>query len=281
VSEITLKDDQHEWTEPVENLILAIPPETLSKVVRQGGAGEPVVKVDPQLAELARLRAQQIPIVHVFFNRKLRKIPQEPVGLYDSNLALAFTDISESWTGVKGVDGRTVLSVSASNPYGLPDTSPQDDGFAILEELADYIDFDLGNAWGDSPDIDWTRTRYESNEDSQLFINETGIDIWRPEAASEEIPNLYFAGNFCQNRIGMMTVESAVASGLEATKAVVARRRFGAPVEILEPSAGSDLLYLWLRYAWAWPAAGAKAVSAGSDLLRGLWKQLSPGPPSA
>jgi hypothetical protein len=281
VKEITLEDDHHEWTEPIDgDLVLAVPPQTLSSLVREGGAGEPVVKVDPQLAELARLRSQRIPIVHVFFNRKLRGIPQEPVGLYDSDLALAFTDISESWTGVEGVKGRTVLSVSASNPYGLPDTGPHDDGFAILEGLAEYVDFELGNGWGDSPEIDWTRTRYESNEDSQLFINETGIDIWRPEAASEEIPNLFFAGNFCQNRIGMMTVESAVASGLEAARAVVARRRRGAPVEILEPSAGSDLLYLWLRYAWAWPAAGAKAISAGTDLLRCVWKQLTPGPPS-
>ena len=278
--EITLEDETHEWTEPVDELVLAVPPQTLSKLVRQGGAGKPVVKVVPRMAELARLRSQRIPIVHVFFKRKFRKIPIEPVGLYDSELALAFTDISESWAAL---GAKTVLSVSASNPYALPATSPDDDGFAILQGLTEYLDFDPGSGWGDrgSPDIDWDRTRYESNADSQLFINETGIDIWRPVAACDGIDNLYFAGNFCANRIGMMTVESAVASGLEAVEAVVKRRGYGAPVQILEPSTKAADLSLFLRYAYGPSAYWAKAWSAGGDCLRYMWKCVAPSEPEA
>jgi hypothetical protein len=280
VYEITLEDETHEWTEAVDELVLAVPPQTLSKLVRQGGGGQPVVKVVPKLAELARLRSQRIPIVHVFFKRKLRKIPIEPVGLYDSDLALAFTDISESWAAL---GAKTVLSVSASNPYALPGTSPEDDGFAILQGLTEYLEFDPGSGWRDhaSPDIDWDRTRYESNDDSQLFINETGIDIWRPVAACDGIENLYFAGNFCANRIGMMTVESAVASGLEAVEAVVGRRGYGAPVQILEPSTKAADLSLFLRYAYGPSAYWAKAWSAGSDCLHYMWKCVSPSPPDA
>jgi hypothetical protein len=196
--------------------------------------------------------------------------------LYDSRLALAFTDISQAWTGVPRFADSTVLSISASDPYGLPGTGARDDGFAILLELAEYLDFDPGTTWGESSDIDWERTRYESNADAQLFVNETGIDVWRPAAACTGVANLSFAGNFCANRIGMMTVESAVASGLDAARVIVERRGFGAPVEITEPSAGLEAYYVWLRYVWAPSALAAKAWSTGSDWVRGLRELVTP-----
>jgi hypothetical protein len=169
-----------------------------------------------------------------------------------------------------------VLSVSASDAYALPGTGLQEDAFAILRELAEYVDFDPGTRWGESSDIDWERTRYEPNDDEQLFINETGGDVWRPAATCEGVSNLYFAGNFCANRIGMMTVESAVASGLEAARAVVERRGVGARVEILEPPTGTDALFVWLRYVYAPYALAAKAWSTGSDWRRSLQSLLTP-----
>jgi hypothetical protein len=259
--------------EEVDELVLALPPQALSSVVRRGLPGQAVVEAVPRLAELSRLRSQRIPILHVYFKRKLRHIPPEPVGLYESQLALAFTDISESWPGFSHT---TVLSVSASNPYALPGTDAYDDAFAILRELAQYLDFEPGRRWGQSADIDWTRTRYESNRDSQLFINETGIDVWRPAAACDGVENLSFAGNFCANRIGMMTVESAVASGLEAARAIV-ERRGGPPVEVVEPDTGVNALYLLLRYMYAPSAAAAKVWSSGSDLVRKLRPLFAPG----
>jgi flavin-dependent amine oxidoreductase len=264
-----------EWIEPVDDLVIAVPPVVLSGLVRKGGSGRPIVELAPKLAELARLRSQRIPIVHVFFKDKLTDIPPDPVGLYDSRLALAFTDISETWKGVPEVAGRTVLSVSASDPYALPGIGEHDDAFAILRELREYLPFKLGTGWGNSPDIDWTRTRFESNADSQLFINETGIDVWRPGSVCTGLSNLYFAGNFCANRIGMMTIESAVASGLEAAQEVVDRRRHGAPVEIVEPAASFDALCVWLRYVYGPSAFAAKAWSSGSDWLRGAWGLLT------
>jgi hypothetical protein len=265
-----------EETKEVDELLLAIPPATLSALVRKPvDAGEqPAVKAAPKLAELARLNSQKIPIVHVWFNRKLGHIAPEPVGLFESHLALAFTDVSQVWTGVPEFEDHTVLSVSASNPFGLPGTTDEDDGFAILSELNEYLDFRLGSEWGDSPDIDWDRTIYESNADSKLFINETGIDAWRPKPSFDGISNLWFAGNFCNNRIGMMTVESAVTSGLEAASAIVQKRGVGARVKIVEPPAKHDALCVWLRYLYGPYAYGAKAMSEGSDMLRGWLSSL-------
>jgi hypothetical protein len=258
------------WTEDVDELVLAVTPQALSALVRTGERGRPVVEIVPKLAELSRLRSERIPIVHVYFKRKLPGLPREPVGLYESEFALSFTDISQTWPDVTGVADATVLSLSASDSYALPGTGPLHDGFAMIRELANYLNFDPGDEWGDSLDIDWDLTRFEANTDSQLFVNETGIDVWRPAAACDGLSNLTFAGNFCRNRIGMMTVESAVASGLEAVRAIVKRRGLGRPVEIIEPNAGFDPLYVWLRYAYAPSAVAAKAWSAGTDALRRL-----------
>jgi len=257
-------------TEEVDELILAVPPATLSSLVRTGDRGHRIVEAVPKLAEVSRLRTQRIPILHLYFARELRKIPAEPVGLFESRLALAFTDISQTWQGVTDFAGHTVLSVSASDPYGLPATDPHDDAHAMLLELAEYLDFDPGTRWGESSDIDWERTRYEPNDDTQLFVNETGTDVWRPAAAVDGVSNLYFAGDFCANRIGMTTIESAVTTGLEAAGVIVERRGLGAPVEIAEPDAGVAAFYVWLRYAWAPYAYAAKAWSSGSDRLKSL-----------
>jgi hypothetical protein len=259
-----------EPTEDVDELILAVPPDALSSLVRIGDRGHRVVEAAPKLAEVSRLISQRIPIVHLYFKRKLRHVPPEPVGLYDSRLALAFTDISQIWEGVADFARQTVLSLSASDPYALPGTGEHDDAFAMVRELAEYMDFDAGTEWGGSSDIDWDRTHYEPNTDAQLYVNETGTDVWRPKAACEGVSNLSFAGDFCDNRIGMTTIESAVTTGLEAARVVVERRGIGAPVEIAEPDAGIEALYVWLRYAWAPYAAAAKAWSAGSDCAEWL-----------
>lgn len=277
VTEIGLRNaDGEERTEEIDELVLAVPPEALSALVRTGERGHRVVEASPRLAEVSRLRTQRIPILHLFFTRKLRHIPPEPVGLFDSQYALAFTDISQTWVGISNFVDVTVLSVSASDAYGLPGTGPEDDAFAMLVELAKYLDFDPGTRWRESSDIDWERTRFEPNTDAQLFVNDTGIDVWRPPAACDGVANLCFAGDFCANRIGMMTIESAVTTGLEAARAIVERRGIGAPVEIAEPDAGVEALYVWLRYALAPYAFAAKAISTGSDWARGLRSLLRP-----
>jgi hypothetical protein len=269
------------WTDEIDELILAVPPDALSALVRTGEPGQRIVEAVPRLAELSRLRTQRIPIVHLFFTRKLRRIPPEPVGLFDSRLALAFTDISQTWAGVTDFADKTVISLSASDPYALPGTGPYDDAFAMLVELAEYLDFDPGTRWGESGDIDWDQTRYESNADTQLFLNETGTDVYRPAAAVPGISNLSLAGDFCANDIGMMTMESAVTTGLEAARVVVERRGVGAPVEIAQPDVGLEPMYVWLRYAWAPYALAAKAWSTGSDWVSGLRTLLTPTRPPA
>jgi NAD(P)-binding Rossmann-like domain/Flavin containing amine oxidoreductase len=259
-------------TEEIDELVLAVPAPALSRLVRSGKSGRRIVEAAPRLAELSRLGTQAIPILHAYFTRKLRHIPQEPVGLFQSRLGLAFTDISQTWQD--GFGGRTVLALSSSDPYGLPGTGNADDAMAMLRELAEYLEFEPGPAWGQSPDIDWTQTRYEPNADARLFVNQAGSDVWRPQTTCEELENLCFAGDFCQNRIGMTTIESAVTTGLEAAAAIVERRALGEPIEIRTPRSRPGVAYAWLRYAWGPYALAAKAWSEGVETLRRVGRHL-------
>lgn len=266
-------------TEAVDELILAVPAPALSKLIRThdgaGGHGS-VVEAAPELAELARMRGQPVPLLHVYFTRKLPGVPPEPVGLFGSPLSLSFTDISQTWEGVPEFASQTVLAVSSSDPTGLPGISDFDDAFTLLRDLAQYLVFDPGSAWGDSADIDWTHTRYRTNLDAQLFVNQTGTDEWRPPVATGSLPNLALAGDFCHSHIGMTTIESAVVTGLQAAREIVRRRRLGAPVEVLKAPASPvyDAAAVYLRYAWAPYAAGAMAWSRGGDALRGAGRAL-------
>ncbi len=252
-------------TETVDNLLLAVPAGTLSKLVRtpvQAGQ-QSVVEEAPDIAGIVRLRATQVPIIYLFFKHKLNSMPKEPVGLYGSGLSLAFTDISQTWRKVPEFKGRTVLAVSSSDTSALPGTTTFADAQAILQELSEYLPFRAGTRWGESPDIDWKYTKYESNVDSQLFINQTGTDAWRPDASSSHISNIYLAGDFCNNNIGMTTIESAVTTGLRAAKVIVRRNGYGDAVRIIPPQKNIlfDLTYVWLRYAWAPYVAAASLWS--------------------
>ena len=258
--------------EKVDNLLLAVPAATLSKLVRTPvKAGEHcVVEEAPDIAGIVRLRATQVPIIYLYFTHKVADIPKEPVGLYGSDLSLAFTDISQTWKDVPTFKDRTVLAVSSSDTSALPGTTSYADAQAILLELAEYLPFRPGTRWGESPDIDWEHTKYESNADSQLFINQTGTDAWRPEASSSHIANVYLAGDFCNNNIGMTTIESAVTTGLEAAKVIVRRNGHGHPVRIIPPGRNvlADLGYVWLRYAWAPSVAAASLWSHACSLIK-------------
>jgi hypothetical protein len=260
-----------ESSEEVEELVLAVTAPELSRLVRTGSRGETIVDVMPEASQLSRLEVLPIPILYVYFNSRLKRIPAEPVGLLSSPLALAFTDVSQTWGGL---GERTVLALSCSDPHGLPGTGWEDDAMTMLRELAAYLEFDPGESWGASDAIDWERTRYDANADAQLFVNAIGTETWRPRVHSEQLSNVWFAGDFCHNKVGLTTIESAVTAGVEAAAGIVTRHRVGAPVQVYEPPSLPAAMYAWLRIAWAPYIAGAKTWSGGSDALRDVCGRL-------
>jgi len=248
----------------VDELVLAVPAPVLSTLIHGGTPGERIVEVEPRLAGIARLQTQRLPILHVCFKDRLQGIPAEPVGLFNSRLNIAFTDISQTWDAPQFGD-RTMCAVSCSDPYGLTGAEPPENGHQILVELANYLKFEPGPAWERSSEIDWVWTRYHENWDTELSLNTIGTEVWRPAATGETVSNLSFAGDFCHQHVGLTTIESAVASGLEAVNAVVRRRGVGSEVEVLKPATRDDAAWVALRYALAPYALAAKAWSKATE----------------
>jgi hypothetical protein len=235
------------WSEALDELILAVPAPTLARLVRGRRAGHRIADADERLIGLSRLTTERVPILHACFKRRLKDVPAEPVGLQGSRLNVAFTDISHTWQGVPEFSDRTVCAVSCSDTRALGGATPSENGYEVLSELAEYLEFDPGSAWEQSPVIDWSLTRYHENFDAELSLNEVGTDVWRPSASCTGVRNLSFAGDFCHGHIGLTTIESAVASGLKAVDAIVRRRGIGTAVEVLRPSTRPVSLYALLR----------------------------------
>ncbi len=260
-------------TEKVANLLLAVPAGTLSTLVRTPvtAGDQTVVEEAPDIAGIVRSTgdagAHHLPVLHP-------QVGGRPQGA--GRAVWARSSASPSPTSPR--HGPTCPRSRAGpswpcprrTPSALPGTTTYADAQAILLELAEYLPFRPGTRWGESPDIDWEHTRYEANADSQLFINQTGTDAWRPDASSSHISNIYLAGDFCNNNIGMTTIESAVTAGLEAAKVIVHRNRHGHPVTIIPPERNilADLGYVWLRYAWAPSAAAASLWSHALSFLK-------------
>ncbi len=255
---------------PVENLVLAVPPETLSRLVREGKPSERIVDALPGLAELARLSSQRIPVLSLCLDKHLADIPKEPVALYGSKLNLAFTDISQLWSAAAATyASETVLALSCSEPFRLagPDS---EDAFAMVSELAEYLPFEPGDYWEDpAAEINWTLTHYDANADSRLTLNTVGTDSWRPPAGSEQVPNLFLAGDFCRHDFGITTVEAAVATGLAAANGVIAHANAGDPEPIIPAEKLPAGMFVGMRYAWMAAAYAAMGWSSISNSANG------------
>jgi hypothetical protein len=264
-AEQTWKDVGADKREPVDALLLALPMTTLSKLVRTGTPGTRIVDAEKQLAELALFSSERIPVVYVAFARKLQDVPAEPAALFASKLNLAVTDISAIWETPE-FEG-TVLAASCSQPSALVGDPWEEDAFAIVNELSQYIDFTPGRGWGDSSDIDWASTSYRPNWDARLSLNAIGTDAWRPGPSVKNPRNLYLAGDMCQHPFGITTLEAAVATGLAAANAILTQRG-REPFEIHAPKTLPEEVYPLLRYAGLPGAFAAKAWSLPGELSR-------------
>jgi hypothetical protein len=205
----------------------------------------------------------------IYFKRKLADIPKEYVALLDSRYDLTFVDTSQAWSALHN-SGVTVLNVSASDFYALPSSEHvYEDAYDILTELHSYIPrFNPGQHWGDPhSDIDWDKSDYQPNAGEELYINSVGSEQWRPETTYQQIPNLFFAGNFCKTPIDIATVETAVVSGLQAAQALWQRESLGEPIKMIAPDAYPESVIMAMKLLLAPYAYGAKWWSMSNDAV--------------
>jgi Flavin containing amine oxidoreductase len=283
-------------------VILAVPPRALAYLLNTGQSR--VVDKLPRLNQVRRLSAEPVPVLYLYFKKKLPHLPKEYVLLRNSSYDLSLLDLSQNWHNDPQVKDQTALCVAASDFYAIPwpMNSPhrlagvegqrkrkavEDQNrevahernkakFGVLRELYRYLPvFNPGQRWHDQEsDIDWEKTDFESNFDRMLFCNVVGDKEWQPVTHYDQIPNLFFAGDCTVNRVRIATVESAIVSGLNAARGVWKARPLGQeiPVKTHVPappvlSAGMKaLLTPWAYAARYWSnLAGALPKMAGGD----------------
>ena len=261
-----LDPEKQPFTEPVEHLILATSPKVMGTLAQWGETGERLVDHLPWLSEARQARAEPIAVLDLYFKKRLEDIPAEHVSLWDSPMNLSFLDLSQVWDELRDGD-VTALTVAASNYYGLPSeargTGVRQDIEAMVAELQRYL------PQVQLEDIDFDKSHFQTNLGDELFINDVASDTWRPLTAHDEVPNLYLAGGYCVNDVGMATVEAAVTSGLLAARALHERAPLGEPVDVRLHEAYPDSVIHMLKlglmpaaYQAKW-WADVKGIAAG------------------
>lgn len=266
---------------PVDYVIMAVPGTELARLVMEGAQGRRLVDKVPALSRLGRMRAEAIPVVNIYFKRKLPFLPKEIVGLRGSEYDLTMLDISQLWDGYGENPDVTVLVLAASNVYAVPSKDLQEQGYLMIKRLSEYLPFDPGTAWRESKDIDWEKTTVRQNTHHLLFINDVGGRMWRPQTAYHQAPhkldNVFFAGDVCQTDVDMATVESAVQSGVMAARALQevemgehGRCRMGTKPIVMTPhKVFTNATFLTAKLALLPFAYGAAAWSAARGAMDG------------
>ena len=126
----------------------------------------------------------------LFFKKKLSGLPNGITVLLDSPYEMTFFENSQTWIDLPS--DRTVLNVIASNADTLICYDDKDIMKSLLDELSHYIEYKR-------EDLFDCRTHLQTNVGEELFVNQVGSWKWRPQATCG-IPNLYIAGDYCQDR---------------------------------------------------------------------------------
>lgn len=258
-------------------VILAVPPAALGHLVSAGREGRRIVDEVPALSEVRRLAGEPIPVLTLYFKKKLPNIPNENVLLRSSDDYLTFLDLEQLWhdNPTMWYQGarRTVLCVAASDYYALASSRADEEKWQIVQQLHQYLGvFNKGSHWGDpSSDIDWEQTYFETNRTRMLFINTVGGKQWQPHPQyPDRLDNLFFASDCTINPVRMATVEAAVVSGLQAASGVWNAHPLGEPIEIQKRDLLPTALFAAIK-AWMAPwALAAKCWSDAGEVLPAL-----------
>jgi hypothetical protein len=228
---------------------------TPSSSSREGTERVSIVDCLPQLAKLRQLTSEPIPLLYVTFKASAFRegdIPDFYVALQGSRYSVTFVRVkshfhtseedsslqeaaivlaigASDFTSIPvPLEDPSVDSPTAASPFlnfaAIPKGNKQEAAFLILKEFHRFIPtFRLGKCWGDeNSDVIWDDrfTFFKVDISQKLFINQVGSRSIAPLTHYPEIPNLYFAGDYTDNPIGIATVEAAVTSGLQAAAAI-------------------------------------------------------------
>jgi phytoene dehydrogenase-like protein len=247
--------------DPFDHVVLAVPPKALGHLADAGLPDRRLSRSMPRLAHAGkRLPSEPIAVMDLYFKRQLPGIPKENVAVTDSDCYFSFIDISQLWPGPE-MKNVTALTLASSDYWALPSDDDTENAFHLVLELQRYLgNFKPGARWGDpDSDIDWERSRFRSNKDDVIFVNQVGSWAYRPKTHHPQVSNLFFAGDFCRNQVDMASVEAAVTSGINAAVALQASDPLGEPIALKTPPLVPDAALCALKLLLAPSAYAAKA----------------------
>lgn len=192
-------------------VILAVPPKALADIVSR------FRRHLPSLNAVRKLQSGVTAALDLHFRKKIRGVPKRHLILRGSRYGLTVFDNSHVWKGNETDAKRTSLSVAATDFYKIAGMSKREAIQVMIEDLRRFIKFKYS-------EIDLAKSYLQMNDGEPMFLNEVGSEPWRPGPRTE-IPNLFVAGDFCNNEVGIVSVEGAVVSGLLAARAVQAQAR--------------------------------------------------------
>jgi predicted NAD/FAD-dependent oxidoreductase len=214
VTELHFRDRRKDslYERPVEVFVLAIPPERVAKLL-----DDDLYAAAPSLSKVLSLHSQPMAAFDIYFTRKLPYLPREHVFLTDSKFGLSFIDVSSTWPNYDA----SVLQVIASDFIPLQTLPPDKAAERVIEELRKYLPIEKS---------DITRCVPQPHLNEPLFINDEGAWHFRPkvreeEELTQELTNLYLAGDYCRVPVDLASMEAAISSGLQAAAAIVGQPR--------------------------------------------------------
>lgn len=251
------------------------------------------------LARLCEAVTGRIPVVYLFFTEtalnkkdyKWEALPKNITGFeqfgpgpsdISNDYDITILNLSRIWshefTDILPDQPALVVAASHSTAINAPDVGdggapdPDVEAFQILKKLKQYYPFlQIGEHWGDvNSDVDYNRTRYISNEQYQLFLNDTSSDEWRPLANICANDRVFFAGDYCMTDVDMAPVEAAVQSGVLAARALQAKAGFGNAIPLQAHTIYGDRALLFAKLALTPATYVASAIATCCDATTDL-----------
>lgn len=230
-------------TEPVENLVLAMPPQVVARL-----KGDAVARAGLAVGPLETLCQRPMSALHLNL-RRLLPMPREHVALVHSRYSVSLYDLAKARSGYS----TSCLNMVIADPGELVNRDLDEVIAEVVPEVRRYLPFVHAE---DIVDGLW-----QSHVDNPLFSNEVGSWAHRPEPVTA-LRNLFLAGDYVRNHMNVVGMETATLSGLNAAEAV--RDRLGLraePVRVLRPKSVPGWAAGAARIALSPLAAAAYALS--------------------